>query len=180
MRFRILITGWVALAMGVAVFPSDARAEPFCKQYNISSASDRARLNQSNNWEVHFDFAQSESRLYGRARGFQGYRYNAAAGQYEPIFRDGGLVKGNVYPSDPTTGVAIVSFTITWDDGPIGAYRGTIRNGLTVDQKRTGFLSSGSTWDLRHPQSKATWDVVRTGKDATCAYNHPPGPPGPA
>ncbi len=171
MRCRIVITGCVALATGVAAFPADARAN-FCRQYNISSNDDPARLYQSNGSRVDFEFGQSRSRLAGRASHFSGSQVTAR-GIFEPIFRGRGTVAGTVYPSARSTGIAIVSFKITWDAGPIGAYIGTLRNGLTVNAKMTGYLTNGRTWDLRHPQSRATWDLGRIGKDATCVEEHP-------
>ena len=154
-QFRPMITGWVALAISGAVLPSARAADAArdCLKWNISRWDAQARFSQSNGWQVYFDFNQNGSSLQGPARSFAGYRGS------NPILRARGQVDGFVglaqllptspgFPRNTSRADAAISFTIRWDNGTVGVYDGRITN--LGD-------ASGTTWDLRHPQSKATW-----------------------
>jgi hypothetical protein len=164
-QLRIMLSGLVAAGLSGAASPPAAQAHLVypnyqrCMQWNISPSwgeggsapskvdilgkkhGDRARLVQSNGYQVQFDFDQQGSRLLGAARGFDS----------RGVLRLRGRVDG--YVSRLTTprveGVALVKFDIDWTPGPVGAYEARI-----YDHGRVG---NGRTWDKTHPQSTATW-----------------------
>jgi hypothetical protein len=138
-----------ALAAPAAPAAPAAQAEDRdCQQWNISTWDSRAIIAQSNAWAVHFDFNQNFSRLQGPARATDPYGRVRYTGNVDGFVSRSELVPGPRGSQAGERGPASVFFTIGWGNGSVGVYSGTIT--------RYGW-GDGTTWDLRHPESKATW-----------------------
>ena len=134
-RILTALLAATALAGTFQTATAQALGPSRCYQWDIG----QARFNQSNGWVVQFDFSQWGWRTFGgQARTWDNRGNYAGVGTAQVSMIDDDL-----------------NFSIRWNSGATGIYYARLN--------RYG-QAWGTTWDMYHPSSQATWWMVNSAR----------------